>query len=56
MTEAVEVTRDYTNYPGTGPRSNSSFFATQGDEVVQLGLVDEIGSMQCSNPSHLSTR
>ena len=50
VTEAVEVTRDYTDYPGTGPRSNSSFFATQGDEVVQLGLVDEIGSMQVLEP------
>ena len=50
VTEAVEITRDYTDYPGTGPRSNSSFFATQGDEVVQLGLVDESGSMQVLEP------
>ena len=44
------MTRDYTDYPGTGPRSNSSFFATQGDEVVQLGVVDESGSMQVLEP------
>lgn len=50
VTEALEITRDYSNYPGTGPRSNSSFFATQGDEVVQLGLVDESGSMQVLEP------
>jgi outer membrane protein assembly factor BamB len=48
--EATEITRDYTDYPGTGPRATSSFFATVGDEVVQPGLVDETGSMQALEP------
>ncbi len=48
--EATEITRDYTDYPGTGPRTSSSFFATQGDEVVQVGLVDETGSLQALDP------
>jgi outer membrane protein assembly factor BamB len=50
VVEAVEITRDYTDYPGTGPRSTSSWFGTVADQVVQLGLVDETGSMQALDP------
>jgi outer membrane protein assembly factor BamB len=48
--ETVEITRDYTDYPGTGPRSTSGWFATEGGEVVQLGVVDETGSMEALDP------
>ncbi len=38
LVEAVQVSSDYTDYPGSGPRSSSTYLGPVGDRLLQFSL------------------
>lgn len=40
FSDAVRVSRNYTEYPGVGPRSNVSYLGVNGQTMVQYALVE----------------